>query len=147
MKRRLLACSIALVSLLVSSQAALAGEWNPATGHPVARRMRPWRPMGPAVMLLAITVAACATDLGGLPTDWMVINRTGQGLTILWERASGEVVELGDVGNGERLRVSVNEYGNPRTVCDDGELVAIGDDATEVARTPTFCSPWTIEAD
>ena len=37
MKRPLLACSIALVSLLLSSQAALAGEWNPAKGDTAAK--------------------------------------------------------------------------------------------------------------
>ena len=37
MKRPLLACSIAVVSLLLSSQAALAGEWNPANGDTAAK--------------------------------------------------------------------------------------------------------------
>ena len=37
MKRPLLACSIALVSLLLSSQAAFAGEWNPARGDTAAK--------------------------------------------------------------------------------------------------------------
>ena len=37
MKRPLLACSIALVSLLLSSQAAIAGEWNPAKGDTAAK--------------------------------------------------------------------------------------------------------------
>ena len=92
-----------------------------------------------AAAFIAVLAAACGTDLNGLPTEWRFDNRTNGPVTIIWERQDGQRVELTTVAPGERGSVSVNQYGNPRYLCDDGEMVAIDRAGLELDRWPTTC--------
>lgn len=89
--------------------------------------------------LLAAGTTACGTDTNGLPTEWRFDNQTERPLTVVWERDSGERVELTTVEPGARGTVSVNRYGNPRYVCEEGEIAALDPDGVEIGRWPTTC--------
>ena len=89
--------------------------------------------------VIAAIATACGTDTNGLPTDWRFDNRTNGPVTIIWERDDGQSVELTTVAPGERGSVSVNKFGNPRYVCDDGEMAAIDRAGVELGRWSTTC--------
>lgn len=90
-----------------------------------------------ALPVLALLVVGCmTTDEGGVPTDWVFDNRTDDVLTVVWEREFGERVELIELPAGKKFWIHVNDYGNPRQACDDGELVALGSGGQEVAPPP-----------
>ncbi len=107
---------------------------------------KPFRPPSLlALPVLALFVVGCmTTDEGGLPTDWVFDNRTDDVITVVWERDSGERVELIELPVGREFRVNVNQYGNPRETCGDGDLVALGPNGEEMARRPTTCERWVL---
>lgn len=97
-------------------------------------------------LLIAVVLMGCGSDLDGLPTYKHVENRTDEAITIVWQRETGEQIELVEVAAGESASVRFSGYGNSQYVCDDGELVAVNPAGGEVARSPTNCSPWVIES-
>jgi hypothetical protein len=105
------------------------------------------RATGRALVLAAaitVAIAACGSDLGGLPTTLVLENQTGTPVTVIWVRENAAPVDHGRIANGETLRVDMNRFGNTREVCSDGELVVYDDRGTELIKGGAPCEPWVI---
>ena len=96
-----------------------------------------------AALASIVVLAACATDRSACrPRDFD--NRTAPAVTVVWERAGGERVTLATLAAGGTSYVHVNEFGDPRDVCGDGDLVALDASGKELIRTPASCDRWVI---
>jgi hypothetical protein len=98
-----------------------------------------------AAFLVAFVISGCA-DVDGLPTVRVFNNLSGQDVTVVWVRKDGERVPQATIPAGETRTVGVNQFGNPKNACLDGDVVAIGPSGEELARREASCEPWTIGA-
>ena len=96
-----------------------------------------------AALVIAATIAGCA-DGDGLPTGRFFENRTGMDITVVWERGSGERTPQATIPAGETRTIGMNQFGKPRNVCDDGDVVILGPSGDELIRRPASCDPWII---
>jgi hypothetical protein len=94
--------------------------------------------------VIAFWVAGCGSDLGGLPTTLNLENQTGIPITVIWVRKNAKPVNHGRIANGEALQVNMNQFGNPKDVCLDGQLVAYDDRGTVLLKSGAPCGPWVI---
>jgi hypothetical protein len=98
-----------------------------------------------AAFFVAFVISGCA-DVDGLPTVRAFNNQSGQDVTVVWVRKNGERVPQATIPAGETRTVGVNQFGNPKDVCLDGDVVAIAPSGEELARREASCEPWTIES-
>jgi hypothetical protein len=91
-----------------------------------------------------VVVAGCTTD-ERMPTYRDFDNRTGQTVTVVWERGGGERVTHATLAPGETAYVTMNDFGDPRQVCGEGDEVALDLAGRELIRRPASCgSVWII---
>jgi hypothetical protein len=96
-----------------------------------------------AAFVVAFVLSSCA-DVDGLPTVRAFNNQSGQDVTVVWVRKNGERVPQATIPAGETRTVGVNQFGDPKDACLDGDVVAIGTSGEELARREASCEPWTI---
>ena len=92
----------------------------------------------------ALWFGGCGSDLGGLPTTLILENETGSPVTVIWVREGADPVNHGRIANGETRRVDMNQFGNTRNVCSDGQLVVYDDRGTVLLKGGAPCEPWVI---
>ena len=92
----------------------------------------------------AVWVGGCGSDLGGLPTTLILENETGSSVTVIWVREDADLVNHGRIANGETRYVDMNQFGNSKDVCSDGQLIVYDDRGTVLLKGGSPCQPWVI---